>query len=111
MATYPSFCQVNSQTRKPQKPLLRSEYESLYVKQRPRTTRNILKFEFSHWLNDSDYATLEDFFNTNNGLEMDYVDPKDSQTYTVIFDEMDELQGTYNAIKQFWEVKIKLREV
>jgi hypothetical protein len=110
METYPTL-KINSLKDSLHKPLITSETENLNIKQRPRGTRSIRKFEISHIaLSQSDKDTLQDFFETNNGLIFEFYNPKDTTTYNVIFDGMDNIDFTYSIEFQLYSTTIKMRE-
>ena len=95
MAFYPITGLTQQSKRITQFEALRSQSEGGYMFSRKKFTKPKYKFELEHLFNESDFETLNTFFETNQGTSFDLVFK--GITYRVIFgiDELspDHLSG------------------
>ena len=77
------------------KEAIRSETEGGYGRTRAKYTKPRYQFDLDYLaISSTDYATLEAYFLANQGLTFSFVYPRDSQTYTVMFNQ-DNFSGDY----------------
>lgn len=93
------------------KKIIKSEYDSGYVIQRPKFTRVYKTFELTYdILMDSEVQVLETFFNTYVGMSFYFVNPITSTEHYVMFDT-EEFPVTYQPGQVRRDLSLKLREV
>jgi len=92
------------------KPTIRSESEGNYIHVRARSSRGRHKWELKwDYIDDSDYQSIKDFFDKNQGIAFYWTNPVDNQTYTVVF--ADNNLNAEAVSPGYWNLSIKLEEV
>lgn len=90
-------------------PIVKSEADGNYIRVRRRSTRKRESFELKYSLMSyEEYAVLEEFFDTNQGLSFTWTHPVTSAEHTVVF-MMDRLEAT--MYETYCEVTVMLEEL
>ena len=79
------------------KPQVQTEFEANYGQSRPAVTRTTIRWPL-HWesMSAADFATLQTFFNTNQGNQItNFPEPETGTMYTIRFLE-DRIRWTWN---------------
>jgi len=107
MASYPIAGLTQQSKRITQLEAIRSQTEGGYMFSRKKFTKAKYKFELEHLFSESEFDTLNTFFETNQGTSFDLTFK--SNNYTVIFG-IDELTPDYLSADVV-KTKISLVEV
>jgi hypothetical protein len=92
------------------KPQRKLEFEANYVQTAPRATRGRRRFELK-WqiLTESEYQTLEGFFDANQGTAFEYVHPLRGTTHMCVFSS-DEIKHQWRSGDQVGVVECQIEE-
>lgn len=109
MADFPSIAGPGSLTQDDYLPQVKTEFEAGYVQSRPRHTRARHVFKLS-WnaVTAADYATLEAFFEAQQGNTFTWTHPVSETEYTVRFAD-DRLSPEFIS-PGYWRVSLTLEE-
>lgn len=111
MATFPSIDEPSGLDEEYVKAQVRTEFEDGTVKSRPRHSRSRYKWTLS-WeaLPTADKATLETFFDANQGDTFTWTHPLTSTSYTARF-SADSVRFSYlPKLPDHWEVQLAIEE-
>ena len=93
------------------KPQRKMEFEANYGQTGPRATRGRRRFPLAwNYLSETDFQTLEAFFNTNQGSSFTYTHPIRSTTHTCVF-ATDSIKHKWRAAGGVAEVKCPIEEL
>ena len=86
--SYPTI-QLSEKTKKILiKEAIRSESEGGYGRTRAKYTKPRYQFDLDYIaISESDFETIESYFLSNQGMTFSFVYPRDSQTYTCMFNQ------------------------